>query len=354
MTIFDPKAKLWANHDAVCQWRKAPWGVWPVSVEIAPTNRCNHACTHCLYTHTRGSEEISPDILDNLLVTLSKVGVKAVIWAGGGEPLLYKESEKYNGFEDVYSWWQHFLWKANNLGLKQGFYTNLTRFEAGLYDDLLDTQEWIRVSVDAATPETYEKIRGVDDFERVCENIERLVSRKKHSKSTCMIGVGMVVSQKNKHEMRDFVSLFSGFGTDYIQIKPSSRRSDFTNYFEYLEAREDASLIGALGLAETTKYKWDAVYWDKHYEDCKGHAFTTFVGADAKVYLCSTRQGDPRLVLGDLTKQGFREIWSGARRQEVYESIKGLEDCLTACRCHEINKALQELDTPQIRHKEFL
>jgi len=70
----------------------------PVHVRVKPTNHCNHNCWYCAYRTDElslGSQmEEQDSIPAQRLLALAhefvEIGVKAVTFSGGGEPLLYK------------------------------------------------------------------------------------------------------------------------------------------------------------------------------------------------------------------------------------------------------------------------
>jgi MoaA/NifB/PqqE/SkfB family radical SAM enzyme len=71
------------------------------------------------------------------------------------------------------------------------------------------------ISVDAATKETYEKIRVGANFDRVVENVKRFVEIKKKLASPFPeIGFRYVFTRDNYHEMQRFLELVSSFDDD--------------------------------------------------------------------------------------------------------------------------------------------
>src|SRR3989338_8010506 len=81
--------KLMYHVDEVSKWLKGEM-VAPIYVEIGPINSCNHKCVFCAldYLKSRGSA-ISKDVLIANLKDMAEFGVKSIMFAGEGEPLLY-------------------------------------------------------------------------------------------------------------------------------------------------------------------------------------------------------------------------------------------------------------------------
>lgn len=87
---------------------------------------------------------------------------------GGGESLL----NPYTG---------EFIQRLKSNGVKAGIVTNGTMIHKHIKD--LRDCEWVGVSVDAGTQQTYEKVKGADKFNRVISNIEGLVKSAEYNNS---------------------------------------------------------------------------------------------------------------------------------------------------------------------------
>lgn len=73
----------------------------PVYIRIKPTNRCNHNCNYCHYRHSyldldeyNPNDEIPREKMLEIVRDMKELGVKAVTFSGGGEPLLYPHIEE--------------------------------------------------------------------------------------------------------------------------------------------------------------------------------------------------------------------------------------------------------------------
>src|SRR5919108_620325 len=75
----------------------------------------------------------------------------------------------------------------------------------GLIESGLDEY---RVSVDAATRQTYRRLRGVDQFDRVVANVRRLVElARERSGSAPRVSLWFTAARVNLHELPAFVGL---------------------------------------------------------------------------------------------------------------------------------------------------
>ena len=73
----------------------------PIYVRIKPTNRCNQNCYYCHYKSPylelgqyNPGDEIERGKMLEIIQDFKEMGVKAVTFSGGGEPLLYPYIEE--------------------------------------------------------------------------------------------------------------------------------------------------------------------------------------------------------------------------------------------------------------------
>ena len=64
----------------------------PVSVSIDPTNLCNHDCNFCYYAGYKKKvpESMSATVLVDVVRQCITMGVKSILFTGGGEPFMNK------------------------------------------------------------------------------------------------------------------------------------------------------------------------------------------------------------------------------------------------------------------------
>lgn len=187
-------------------WHEAAH-VLPVVAQVEPTVRCDLACTFCHSQELRRTRT-SPDmtleqfkhVIDELhfLVGLGIVGM--------GEPTLHPEFARMVEY-------------ANRKGIRTQTVTNCNRHSPEISRQLVSIGlRQVRVSIDGATAESYEKGRKGARFERTLDNLARLVSCRGKRKYPRII-VQMLPFDYNYREMPDLVRLCARTGVDHISIQ---------------------------------------------------------------------------------------------------------------------------------------
>ena len=148
----------------------------PIYVRVKPTNICNHACYYCSYQPDYNcvvsetinlKDSIPKEKLLEILDDFKDIGVKAITYSGGGEPLIYNHI-------------QECLEKTVKNKIELSIITNgqkLNRRNA----EILSQAEWVRVSADYCNAETFQAIRKRPEswFYELRDNIKNFAQIKK-------------------------------------------------------------------------------------------------------------------------------------------------------------------------------
>jgi MoaA/NifB/PqqE/SkfB family radical SAM enzyme len=180
----------------------------PRSLYLETTNRCDSKCQTCIRTF-RSLEPPADLTLAQVKAIAQQFPVlERVVLHGIGEPLLNREI-----FEIV-----AYLKSRAAIVLFNSDAISLTRARAlKLIDSGLDEY---RVSMDAATAETYRRIRGVDQFERVVANVRRLVElEQERSRSTPRVSLWFTAARVNLPELPAFVQLAASVGVAEVYVQ---------------------------------------------------------------------------------------------------------------------------------------
>lgn len=262
--------------DQVDKLRKGIW-VPPISCEIDPSNACNLKCGFCMFDTWRkeNNENLDLETYISLIGELQRMGTKSITFTGGGEPLM---NPKFNLMVSI----------AKNLGFQIGLVTNgvlLNKVED------LEAFMFIRISLDAHNQEDYKKVKGVDTFNKVIDNIKMALKRNE------TVGLSYVVGPDNNKNLEKAEELASDLGVSYIQIKPSyvcERKEIFTD-FEYPDG---SPIIGTQR------------YLPEDNIPCIIAGLVAIIGANGDVYFCCQGRAIDRLTLGNLKDKTFKELWT--------------------------------------------
>lgn len=272
----------------------------PITCEIDPSNRCQNNCNFCMYADYRQNNAmLELGAYEDLLEDLKAMGTKSITFTGGGEPLTNPDFDRM-------------VLLAKDADFKIGLITNGILLDTIATADLF---EFVRVSLDAATSETYRKIKGNGYFERVLDNIE-----------TFQTGISFVVCPDNEHEV-DLAKQMYDFGkSKYIQFKPV--------YGTTLEREIE-------GAINTDRFPV------QNSLPCHIAGLVGIVGADGSVWYCCQKRGNKHYLLGNIHEESFADIW--ADRVHV-------EPVTTQCKTCRYQNYIEEIYNPKpyVRNRWFM
>jgi organic radical activating enzyme len=202
----------------------------PVSINLDLTTACNYRCDHCIdwdILNTPNKYEESK--LRSSLTEMTKRGLKSVILIGGGEPTVYP------GFSGMV----RFL---KELGLQVAVVSNGSGNRKILeIADCLDERDWVRLSLDSGTNDTFVKMHKPVDKQISLESICEWVPKVKEKNPRFKYGFSFIIVWKgaerhgeegdvkiveNIHEIVSATRLARDHKFDYISLKPFLVRSD--------------------------------------------------------------------------------------------------------------------------------
>jgi wyosine [tRNA(Phe)-imidazoG37] synthetase (radical SAM superfamily) len=188
----------------------------PSQVIVDVTEKCNLSCTHCASAAFRRSGLYSGAMLSTELNTklCEEVGqygqgiTRYLRYAASGEPLLHPQID------------QMLADAVRTSGSLVTLTTNGTLLDDARIERLLATGiHLIDISIDAATSETYARVRLNGSLEVTRANALRLLERKERSSSKLVVAVSFVEQPANAHETRDFEDFWRGHGVDHVVIR---------------------------------------------------------------------------------------------------------------------------------------
>ncbi len=169
-------------------------------LEFHPCDACNLQCDGCTYYQ---DHQLSPsqssfpfDHISNIFSTMKP---RAITLVGGGEPALYRSQGMQLG--DLIS-----ALGEGTFGIRPsiGLITNGTTLPKG-NPGWHQYTEWIRFSLDAADPQVYKNFKGRDHFNKVVDNVFRVLIETKIPK----VGVGYIYHPGNIAKAAELINLFA-------------------------------------------------------------------------------------------------------------------------------------------------
>ena len=175
--------------------------VGPLAVHLEVVSACNLKSTHCFAGELpRGEQALSLCELDDLFGCLASMGSFRV-GLTGGEPLLRR---------DIFD----IVDLASSHGLHPCITTNALLITEEIAKEFgKRTLAWLNVSLEGATRETNDLIRGEGTFDRV---IDRLSVLSKHTRFT----LAFTIMRTNLHEIRQCADLAYKVGAHTAVFRP--------------------------------------------------------------------------------------------------------------------------------------
>jgi radical SAM protein with 4Fe4S-binding SPASM domain len=321
--------------------------VCPIYLEIAPSGGCNYRCIFCAVDYL----DYKPKFLDSrvLKTTVKQAaacGVKSIMYAGEGEPLLHQDIAGIVAAT-----------KAS--GIDVAITTNGVLCNKELSCQILKFLSWIRVSLNAGTSTTYEKVHRTkkENFYTVLGNLQEAVRIKKRCKLKTAIGVQLLLIPENVKEVFFLAKILKNIGVDYLTIKPYSQHPLSGSHID-AQFKYDEYLYMNKKLQKIEDEKFKIIFRDhtmkrlrgaKEYAHCFGLPFWAYIDALGDVYACSAFLGKKEFCCGNIYKENFKAIVHGRKRKAILEKARSTLDmrtCRQACRLDKINSYLWELKNP--------
>ena len=311
----------------------------PLVIDLDPTTFCDLSCPECISKNLLNNGQVTQDRIEKLAHELVEAEVKAVILIGGGEPLMHKSIGTV-------------IRTLPEAGVHVGLVTNGTLIHRHL-DHLAECVSWVRVSIDAATPETHGKFRPSGRkssvFPAIVANMRELAKRKKGKLGYSFLlmyrqDANGAVTDTNYRDLLEGGMLARDIGCDYFEVKAAFDEGHFilhtpedllacakqqraaladleTDSFSILESSTFASLVERRNRVQS-----------KQYSKCLTTELRTTV-TPSGVYVCPYHRGNLFAKIGDITDTPFQVMWQNANTAMVDPR----RDCNFHCARHNTN-----------------
>ena len=362
--------KLIYHIDRVREWVVEGKRIPPILIDIGATKICNIKCEFCygIFQKSLGTaRDIIPShALVNLFYDAPRIGVKALVLTGDGEPTLNPAITQA-------------LQTGKDGGLDIGIATNGVALTEEIIKSMVRNCVWVRVNLSAASQAGYKLIHKADFFERVVDNVKKLVEEKKKTGSKVTIGLQMVMTPNGLTHVLKEAQLAVDLGVDYFVVKQCSDPiGDLPCSGFDIEGMIKAStpVLKEAEAMSTDKtkiiVKWNllAVENRRAYPYCIDPPLIFQISGNSKCYPCGFLFNREEFEYGDLRQQRLPEIISSEHYWNVIDKIMKMhtkELCPLGCCRHdmtnlflyhyikhrsEVEKRASNL--PEIAHRNFI
>lgn len=310
----------------------------PVNVRIKPINHCNHDCWYCAYRvgnlqlgqDIDLKDQIPRDKMMEIVEDLLAMGVRAVTFSGGGEPLLYKPLAEC-------------IERLAAGGIRIGALTNGSALKGRVAEAFAEHGTWVRVSIDGWDGPSYAEARRVpeDAFDKLLANLTAFAARD----SRCTLGASIIIGERNHAHLYELCRKLKECGLKQIKlagvITSNDGAENNTYHLRFHDRVEEeiarAETLNGDGFRVVNHYHLVAERFQRRYHFCPTIQFTPVIGADCMVYTCQDKAYTKGGTLGSIRERSFREFWFSAENRARAFAVDPAVDCPHNCASHEKN-----------------
>jgi len=281
----------------------------PVNVTWEVTYGCNLSCVHCLSdSGERRRGELSTDECKRVIDAMSENRVFQFS-VGGGEPF------SRDDFVDLMDY-------AHEKGIVTCISTNGTLINDEIARRLGHKLVYLQVSLDGATPESNDAIRGKGSFRRALRGLECLKKR------DIEVSINTVLTRLSLPELDALAGLAASLGAKFrvSRFRPSGRGK---KSWRSLNVSKDQMVAFSDWLSNHLGVSTGDSFFSVAHEDrkalglnmCGACKLTCCVSPLGEIYPCAFLQ-ETEFLAGKLPEDDFARIWTGS---PVFESFRDLE-----------------------------
>jgi MoaA/NifB/PqqE/SkfB family radical SAM enzyme len=243
----------------------------PVTVQVAPTSRCNLKCVFCSNVN-RAASDLNFDIIAKALTDLKQLGTKGVEITGGGDPTLYGDINEL-------------IELCLSLNFDVGMISNGILLKSMISEKLLNKLTWLRISMNCL-----DYVDSVDI-----------------PKISGILGFSYVWNVKTTNDVLDKLEQHrKEYLPSYIRIVPNCQCTDEE------QERNNEILSDFVYNKMGPDYFYQAKQFGKP-KTCYWGYFKPFILHDGFVYPCSS------IVLNDSADRKFHESFQWCAIEQLVE-----------------------------------
>ncbi len=334
----------------------------PVHIRLKPENRCNHDCWWCCYRTSSllmnqkmdERDRIPREKMREVAEDIVAMGVRAVTFSGGGEPL-------------IYPWFTETTQTLLDGGVKVAVLTNGSPLSGEAARLLAERASWVRVSMDGLDGPSYERSRRVSarEADRIWANLEAFAGMPGRK---CVLGVNYVVTRENHDDTVPFLRRMKELGVDHVKVCEAVVGVTFEENRAYVAGfigpLREAVREAALELDDERFRVFDKLIdpdddnearsYSKDYRRCVFAECLTVIAADLNVYTCQDKAYTEAGLLGSLEETSFRELWAAEETRARLRAVDPSCDCRHHCVAHDKNMLLLDYLEARPDHIDFI
>lgn len=300
------RTKLLHNLDRLQEIKNGKFR--PISIQIAPTDKCNLDCIFCSVKKREGNE-LSFESACYAIHKLSNLGAKTIEITGGGDPTLYPFINELIEFSIA-------------LNLKVGLITNGIKLNDKILINTIKKLTWIRIS-----------LNGLDYIKDITFEIPKETT----------LGFSYVWNElSNIDKIQKLLEYKENYNAKYVRIVPDCRNVKFIEKYR----KEILPII-------QSKSENGLFFQEKDYtppKKCFIGYLKPFINSDGYLYHCSANplielKFNPKFRMGKI--KDIDCIWNNVKLKAF-----STENC-GECFFREQNEIIEEISN-KIEHEDFI
>lgn len=347
--------KLYYHLDRVCEFKNRG-DCAPIYMEVSPCGSCNHRCVFCAYDYIAyPNRKLNEEKFYEFTRDIAKAGLKSMLFAGEGEPLLHHKICELVAY-------------AKSCSIDCAMFSNGALLSPKIAEKLLPNLTFLRFSFNGGNNETYARIhtshKKSSDFNKVVENIKFACEFRKKNNLKVDLGSQFVLLKENVNSLLQAIETMKNCGVDYISIKPFVLQNSAQGYRgEVFSQDELDELIKSASHYQSPEFsvifRKNAFenYGCRNYSHCYGCSFITTLNSAGDLASCLPYWDNKNFVYGNINEQSFDDIWNSPKRKQIKEFLEQKLDariCPPNCRPNAINEFLNEIINPNVKHVNFI
>jgi MoaA/NifB/PqqE/SkfB family radical SAM enzyme len=288
----------------------------PAGFLYSPVTQCNMSCIHCISRHTRTSVRRLPDWFKAQLLHWCREGRVTSLACDYSGDILWADARFGGELDYVVSLDVPFQIDTNGAFLTSEVAARLLR--SRLFS--------LNVSLDAATEETYRRVRrGAPPLSEVVANITDLLTVHAAAGAEFPVSISFTLMRSTVDEWPDFIRLAARLGIGLVQTRhlesytpDMDQESLWFDQARFNDVREEAIRVaGEAGIRLNAPPPFRFRPERRGHRLCGDPWVSAAVFGNGDVAACCV----PGMTMGNLHQQSMEEIWNGERYQALRRTV---------------------------------